>query len=484
VLIFSNEKSISQNIEIPTITSVGINQTTGNPVISWTVQHPELIDGYIVKRLIYQFPGVVDFSYNSVAQINDPNVFSFDDNSVVYGNAKPNERTEIYRVVAFKNNGGQILLSPMSSPVKSIFVTAKFNFCKKNITIRWNRETQSTENYLVLKSVNNEIFRTVSTQIDTFFEDFQIETDSNYFYKIVRNEAGTISESNICLIFSKGLQAPKFLKSQCAVVDSGKTNLVFEADTAGETTDFVLLHAQNSFSQFDTMAVIPFQYQTVILFSDIQSPVNQQNYYVLAARDFCKSEMLRSDTLQNIVLNVETNDKTNILTWNRIKDSAEFQIYRSAENSVFSVIGNSAENSYTDNISPLYAEQFQNGNQSKEVCYYIFVKVNTNICNSESSEICIQPEEKIFVPTALNPKSTTEENQTFKPKLAFTKDYTLSVYSRNGTLVFETHNSDIGWTGCDSGGKLLPIATYMYFLKFKNTEGKNIVKSGYVSLVY
>jgi hypothetical protein len=483
VVLFTNE-IFSQTIEIPVITSVGISQTTKKPIVTWSLQHPELIDGYLIKRLIYQFPGVVDFSYNTVAQIDNPNLFSFEDNSGIYGQALPYERVETYRVVAFKNNNGQILLSPMSEPVNSIFVKSEFDLCKKKVNFIWNHESKNSEIFSVLKSLNGITFQNIYTLTDTVFSDFDIETDVTYFYKIIRNLNGNISESNICTIITKQTKAPYFLNSQCAVVDSGNINLVFRVDTAGEIEDFVLLKARNTAEYFDTLAVILFDNQEEIRFADFQVPSETPNFYVLVARNFCKSDLLRSDTLMNVVLKLENTDKTNFLEWSEIRNSKEYQIARKFEKSDFQYITNSSENSYSDDISEFYAEQFENGNLSHKFCYFISVKTDSNICQSKSNEQCILPEEQLFIPNAFNPNSKLEENRIFKPKLAFTADYTLSIYSRNGTLIFETNNPNSGWTAYDSHGNLFPVATYMYFVKYKNKTGKNIVKTGYVSLVY
>ncbi|MBR2104982.1 MAG: hypothetical protein IJ933_06850, partial [Bacteroidales bacterium] len=43
-------------VETPTLTSIEVNDE-GIPVLSWTMKNPDLVDGYIVKRLIVDGQG-------------------------------------------------------------------------------------------------------------------------------------------------------------------------------------------------------------------------------------------------------------------------------------------------------------------------------------------------------------------------------------------------------------------------------------------
>ncbi len=472
-----------QNVEIPKITSVNIKPINLKPIITWSMQQPEKIDGYIVKRLIYNFPGVVDYSYNTIAQIDDPNIFSFLDTTTNLGPAKPEERIETYRIAAYKTENGQILLSPMSEPFKTVFLQSTFDLCKKRNVLRWNHQTQNIETFSLHKSSNGSPFQIIVSTTDTVFYDFDIQTETHYTYRITQTIDGFLSQSGNDTLFTNTLKVPDFINSQCLQVKSDTFNLVFRCDTTAQITDFVLLKSQRIPENFDTLAVIPFLRSDEIHFSDFQISGENHYFYVLIARNYCKFETQRSDTLSNIVLNSEYRDKTNILTWNTITKSNDYQLSRQIPSEDFQIIASTSNTTYSDDISSFYAEQFASGNSSATFCYTISSKIDSNICKSISNTTCLKPEEIIFVPNAFNPNDTHEDNRTFKPKIAFAAEYRMSIYSRNGSLVFETNDPNQGWTGFDASGSPYPQATYIYYISYKNNNGKKIVKTSYITLL-
>lgn len=106
------------------------------------------------------------------------------------------------------------------------------------------------------------------------------------------------------------------------------------------------------------------------------------------------------------------------------------------------------------------------------------------VTDSVYVQLCM---EDLFVPNAFTPNSDGL-NDNFRPKLS---DPTLSaqmyIYSRTGSLVFQTESITIGWDGTDSNGKICPKGTYAYYIKYqvKSGGGKIINKtiSGSVVLI-
>ncbi len=79
---------IYSQIEVPVIDNVTIDFTTQEVNVSWHVNNPALVDGYIIKRQIFGETGDIDGTFNTIATINDRNITTYIDNGTVYGTAR------------------------------------------------------------------------------------------------------------------------------------------------------------------------------------------------------------------------------------------------------------------------------------------------------------------------------------------------------------------------------------------------------------
>ena len=90
-----------------------------------------------------------------------------------------------------------------------------------------------------------------------------------------------------------------------------------------------------------------------------------------------------------------------------------------------------------------------------------------------------------FIPNSFTPNGD-EINNTFQPIFTSGYDpqnYSFWIYNRLGQLVFESHNTAIGWDGT-YGGKLAENNTYVWKLQFKSKQTeKEFYLTGHVNLV-
>ncbi|MEY3237362.1 MAG: hypothetical protein RI883_1463, partial [Bacteroidota bacterium] len=105
------------------------------------------------------------------------------------------------------------------------------------------------------------------------------------------------------------------------------------------------------------------------------------------------------------------------------------------------------------------------------------------------STIQIYEELIFYVPNTFTPDDD-DYNPTFKP--IFTSgydpsDYTLLIYNRWGEIVFESHNTEIGWDGSYGSTHevdLIQDGTYTWKIEFKsNRNDERIMRVGHVSLI-
>jgi gliding motility-associated-like protein len=74
-------------------------------------------------------------------------------------------------------------------------------------------------------------------------------------------------------------------------------------------------------------------------------------------------------------------------------------------------------------------------------------------------------------------------NDVFLPVLKGVVEFTMQVYDRWGTLVFESRDKDTGWDGYDRNGRLMPAGVYVYKLVLRLSNGERTTKVGDITLI-
>lgn len=106
--------------------------------------------------------------------------------------------------------------------------------------------------------------------------------------------------------------------------------------------------------------------------------------------------------------------------------------------------------------------------------------IQNNIENKVSSEEDTISQFRLYIPNGFTP--TLESNNIFKPAYASLISYEMSIYHRNGNLVFNSKDINYGWNG-QYKGKLCEQGAYVYIVKFINLNGEQFVQKGTVNLI-
>lgn len=92
-----------------------------------------------------------------------------------------------------------------------------------------------------------------------------------------------------------------------------------------------------------------------------------------------------------------------------------------------------------------------------------------------------------FTPSANGPNSGHEDlnftNDVFLPIMDGVEEFTMQIYDRWGTLVFESRDKNIGWNGYDRNGRLMPAGVYVYKLVLRLGDGQRTTQVGDVTLI-
>ena len=107
--------------------------------------------------------------------------------------------------------------------------------------------------------------------------------------------------------------------------------------------------------------------------------------------------------------------------------------------------------------------------------------------DSVQSVIQIKEDLLFYIPNTFTPDED-QFNQLFQP--VFTSgfdpyDYTMLIYDRWGELIFETHNTNIGWNGTYGINRgLVQDGTYNWKIEFKRSDSdERVMKVGHVNVV-
>lgn len=490
-ILFSFQILFAQTPQSPQIDYVTVNRLSQKPEIRWIYSEPENISGFIVKRLIYSFPGVADYSWNSVAVIYDPATEIFQDNSTVYGEALPNIRNETYRLVAFLEVGAQIYYSIMSDAHKTIFSSVSYNECLNSNIISWTKYDawgSNIKEYEIFCSQNNSYFIKIgnSNSNDTVFEH-KISSPALYKYivRAVRND-NIFSESNICEIQNTSADLPDFINFDSLIYETNSINIFFNIDTQTDISNYTLFRKSENLNKYDSVYSFSTSGGTVYSYSDTDYKPDLVYEYFLAAKNRCNFAVMNSDTISNIALTGITpqiNERIDKLKWNDKNLSRKYNIYRAYEQNTMTLIATSDVNFFDDDISDIYFNNFETNTTSGIFSYYVSALAGNSHTFIKSNIFRIFQTPQVYLPNTFKPDSNIEENRVFKPKIAFVTSYLLVIYDKNGNIVFETTNTELGWDGKLPGGENAPQASYIYFIVYTNASGIKTQHKNFINLI-
>ncbi|OQY03985.1 MAG: hypothetical protein B6I20_03870 [Bacteroidetes bacterium 4572_117] len=503
----SFQQTRSQTIEIPSVQYVSVDVETQKIHISWQINDPSKIDGYIIKRQIFGQPDVVDGTFNTIKTINDPNQLTYIDNGDTHGYANPKNRAETYRIAAYKNNGGVIEYGNMSISLSSILLNQiTFDQCNKTNTLKWSQYTgflPENSNYYIYYWIDTNlppILIDSVTNGGTSYTHNNVIVDTSYHYLVQAYSKNTQDKANSNTLSANTLVPgiPQIMNANYATVKlSNQVDISFTVDENAIINSYKLLKSDSINGLFDTLATYPAS-TGYITYSDELKTSEKIAYYKVIAINDCNIIVKQSNIASNMLLKVTTansGSKTNVIKWTNYKTWLggldNYEIFRSIDGSNFSSIAqvSSSINSFTDDITDLVLPVYHGKQSNGHFCYYIIAYEGQDnpyeISGTSQSNIsCVYQETIIWLPNAFNPNSAKAENRTFKPVISFASDYSMIIYSRNGSIVFRATDPLQGWDGKSTSGGLLKQGTYVFLLKYKTKNNKFVEKTGHINLVY
>ena len=483
------------NLQTPEIESVTVDTTTGRPVIKWKISDPSLVDGYVVKRLIYDGVGVMPGTYNNVAVINDPSVNEWVDNSTDYSTfADPASRKEYYRVAAFVENNSQKTYSLMSEAVSTTMFFAEYDRCTNKYTLKWTKIEGVDLDYCYLRSGEGGIGERLGViQNDTTTQfSFPKHLEERKFAVEFVLKNGLSVYSPIVTVVAANIKVPDEMSVVCVSTNnSNLLDIAVNVSASADITKTYLMRTLMGDSTDSQVFKLPVSTNGEMVFVDtVANPALHYNYRVMVYGE-CDTPVAFSSGAHNVVLEVsEGEGNSNLLSWN----SQNIFLNGNVKSTTVYSVDDDGTKTLIDNVSGFYSSYSvtlsniiaNKTNYSGKFCYQVACEEDaaTNPHTAFSNIVCINREPMVFVPNAINPEDDNIDNRYFRPRADFMSDYKMYVYNKRGEQIFATTDPEEGWDGRNRSGKLYPPDAYLYVISYRSSAGERLQKTGFVNLVY
>jgi len=279
---------------------------------------------------------------------------------------------------------------------------------------------------------------------------------------------------------------PEWINADYATVAPGnRINLSFKIDPSSGLSTFSLEKKTGYTGFFEEIELLT-SVSGSVFYSDRSADSSKINFYRLSAVNNCNNRIITSNIASNMVLSIEQNEHDLILSWNPYR----YWNGITSTEKLFVKTGLAFEEFQTvpagDTTITIRYSDLMYDITGPEVCFMIksFEILNPFDKNGESrsSIICTTVKENIIVPNTFTPDNNLI-NDSFRPVLSFNPGiYHLIITDLQRNTLFETSDFNEEWDGTRQGTPL-PEGVYLWFLKVGTPSGKNVSRSGTVSLI-
>jgi hypothetical protein len=474
----------------PVFTLVSIEPETGVTEFTWTLSSSTDVAAY----LIYTYHDENGIPRGDIIDtIWNPAATSYNYSSTGYKYFSSSFVVAAYRLPGSPEISRKFgCASPFSNILNTIHTEASVDTCNKKIMVSWNSyltTLNKVTGYSVLVSVNGSTYTEISNS-DAATNNFGLNdflSDAEYCFVIRADiEGGLSSTSNKACISTKMQRPPVWINSDQATVNSDNNiALSFTIDPLSEINHFRLEKKIGPAGEYQETALLTSSNGT-IKYIDNKADITQINYYRILALNNCNIPVTISNTASNIVLSLERSGNDLNFRWNPYRQwLGEISSYR-----LFINTGKGFEESRlidpADTTITMAYQDIMYEITGGNICFYISTTEESNpygiTGQSLSSSVCIPSTEVITVPNLFLPNNGTK-NAYFRPILSFTPtDYRLVITDKVGNILFETKDYLKDWDGSGTGNSQQD-AVCLWFLKVTTPSGKNISKTGTVTVI-
>jgi hypothetical protein len=471
---------------IPVFDTLSVDDNN-NAIMSWNVSPSADVEAYVVYKLISGIWVAIDTVYgiNNVSYLN---LLSAAGNS-----------SEYYKFTAYDSCG---LVSPLGTPLKTIYLNAAADICARSAILQWTDYTTigtGLAGYRIYRSSTGAsgpylLLDTVAPGVLTYTAS-GLTVNSNYYFKIVAYDASgtkTVS-SNRYAFYSAAPIPPVFTYlRKVSVIDPDKVVVTAHVDTAASTVSYKIMRSYDTVAaNFVHVGNVAATGTTPIVFNDLNVRTDKFSYYYKVVNvDSCGFDGLVTNIGRTILtFAISREEFKNTIVWNDYENwmgsVMSYNIYRGIDGVMDPVpIANvpftgSDSNVYVDDISMMMEGQgvFNYYVEALEGMGNSYGFSDNSISNIAEA----YQDPQVFIPNAFKPSGL---NNVFIPVTSFVNisEYEFYVFNRWGLKVFSTTDVNEGWDGTHGSAKS-GQGVYVYLLRFKTSKGDYIERKGYVTLI-
>jgi hypothetical protein len=456
----------------------------GYGVVRWQVSNSTDVEGYAVYRCIE----------GNTVQLGEvtSSPWEFVD---VFAEAQFPSGIYSYSIAGFDGCENYDTTSCNYSSVLRNF--PQFQICDQQVALEWDAEmdwSNQPSYYVVYKSfgATNDFTTAVLSSVDTVNVLTYLDFDFQYGgYNIYRIEAvdtitGLRSFSNFRDVYVYPYSPPENLEVKwSSVIAPDSVEVTIGMDPAALSFRYELQRFEPLSDTWEEVMVQDLSASAGWDFIDENRATDVFSYtYRVVVTDFCGVEAAITNVGKTILLSGTTDQDrlVNTLSWTAYADWKEgvdvYRIYRRLKNEPFELIHEMNGGSrlfYEDDISELIESD-------GEFIYCIEAVEKTDGSRSpytsKSNEISLSVDPIVWIPNTI---VIGGYNDMFKPVISYAlvEEYYLSIFSKWGDHLFETHDIEEGWDGY-MDNRPVQEGVYNYYIMVKDGRGRAIDRFGYI----
>ncbi|MCF0072504.1 gliding motility-associated C-terminal domain-containing protein [Dyadobacter sp. CY261] len=363
---------------------------------------------------------------------------------------------------------GNIIKSPI---VSSMTIKQGGLSLDEIIALEWENEpnTAGLVEYQ-LKRNGAVIFTTADKRS---FEDTDVKCGNTYQYEIVAIVENDVRSYSAPISLDPKTSAPADINNAVVTVkDENTIGTKVELSGEGLTSSYNLIVERALLGSTSFEIVSPANNQS-LQWDDANVSTSRNSYcYRFQYENACK---LKSPSFSAPVCSILLTTNTPNIVWNPdapfINPVESYDLQQVDEpGNLINVIPKGLSTSHTLDLA-----------SQSDFGYRIEAKSPGGNFTSLSNVLNFRSEAILLIPDAFTPNGDSY-NERFEVKAYFVKDFSMSVFSRWGEVIF--HSTDIaeGWDGNVKTGKA-PGGYYLYKIEATNSSGQTVVKNGSFLLI-
>lgn len=449
----------------------------GHAAMGWQASNSNDVIAYIIYKYESGFWTPIDTVYG----------YTYFENS----NSTASDVAEQYRVAALDSCGNT---SPLSNVIETINVTGNLSICDNIFYLSWNHPAGVLyfDNYRILLSKNSNPFVQLDITTKDTFNLYLDENQGNWCIVIqsITDDGITQSSNLLCFNFQKP-SLPDYVKFRKVDFINNHIEITWKAPSHASVQGFQIYRSTDSLVSFKKIVDIQKNISGDYFYIDpLTNFPPYPIFYKIATIDSCGNAVFQSDTASTLYLKGVVNfDITNTLFWqgkmsSSVTDSQQI-LHKKIDNiPIWDLPLPDNQRVFIDDLST-NDDIESSGHFSYQVEWPVYLEPPFDDYDTiHSLWIDLYQPPRIYLPTGFTPSSEILENQIFKPNGIFlkSKDYSFTIFDRNGRIVFETNNLNEGWNGNSFDNNPEPEQLYVYLLKITLINGNAYEKRGVVTL--